>query len=184
MSDTEEAPELLPNLSLQKKQNKVAFHHLCLCMWSLLFSRYRATLPSLISHLLSRTKSCQRTFFFPKQPLDNHLFCAHTKRNENHQIPSFFRFALFYFYFSCSLYLVMHSIFHILSTVAPEFAASLSLCCMYFRLRFHFLWPLLYPATATGGCQIASLDFIGFKKDHIHHFKFGKVCKVCSKALI
>lgn len=65
-----------------------------------------------------------------------------------------------------------------------EFAASLSLCCMYFRLRFHFLWPLLYPATATGGCHIASLDFIRFTKDYIHHFKFGKVCEVCSKALI
>lgn len=121
MSDTEEAPELLPNLSLQKQKKKQSgfSSFMFMCVVPAIFKiQGHASLLNLPS--AEPQQKLSKDFFFPKQPLDNNLFCAHTKRNENHQIPSFFRFALFYFYFSCSLYLVMHSIFHILSTVAPN----------------------------------------------------------------
>lgn len=104
----------------QKKQKQSGFSSfMFMCVVPAIFKiqghASLLNLPSAEPH-----QKLSKDFFFPKQPLDNNLFCAHTKRNENHQIPSFFRFALFYFYFSCSLYLVMHSIFHILSTVAPN----------------------------------------------------------------
>lgn len=113
------------------------------------FSRYRATFPSLISHLPSGCKNAQRTFFSsPKQPLINNLFFAYTK----HKVIST----------RCWVSFVLLCFTFIYLFIFPPFFSQSNLCLffcfvLFFNSGFTAALSSLCVVISCGHCPVQPL---------------------------